>query len=149
MNLTGTLQEFIAGILDDSHLSGKQREEKMVQVFDLCCFVETYKPSIKIVDFSKKINVVEEEGIRKGIYFCELAYDTKPPGYMKFCKQKELIVLAHQLDTKEMWLVIVEESFCSNDMAASREFLRNNDIDGICDRIFYFNFSQSIIKTIK
>lgn len=77
MNLLYMLLEYTTQIMDNPHLSGRQQNEKMIQVFDLCHFIEIYKQSLKIVDYSRTINVIEEDCIRKGIYFYDLLYNTK------------------------------------------------------------------------
>jgi len=149
MNLSDMLQEFTAQILDDPLLSGSQQEEKMIQVLDLCHFIDIYKQSLIIVDYAHKINIVEEDGVRKGVYFCDLLYNTRYCFDSWYYKQDNLKEIRSQLKTKELWFVIVEENLSAGDLKASKEFVQKNNVGGLYDRIFYFNFSQSTIKSIK
>lgn len=149
MNLSNMLQEFTARILDDPLLSGGQQEEKMIQVLDLCYFIDTYEQSLKIVDYAHKINIVEEDGIRKGIYFCDLLYNTRYSFDAWLYQQNNLRDIRRQLQTKELWFVIVEENLSAGDLIASNEFIKQNNVNALYDRIFYFNFSQSTIKNLK
>lgn len=149
MNLSNMLQEFATQILDDSLLSGGQQEEKMIQVLDLCHFIDIYKQSLKIVDYGHKINIVEEDGVRKGIYFCDLLHKTRNSFDSWFFKQNNLREIRSQLKIKELWFVIVEENLSAGDLKASKEFVQNNNVDNLYDRIFYFNLLQSTIKIFK
>src|SRR5450631_523477 len=110
MTLSDMLQEFTAQILDDPLLSGSQQEEKMIQVLDLCHFIDIYKQSLIIVDYAHKINIVEEDGVRKGVYFCDLLYNTRYCFDSWYYKQDNLKEIRSQLRTKELWFVIVEEN---------------------------------------
>lgn len=149
MNLSSMLQEFTTQILDNPYLSGDQKEEKMIQVFDLCHFIDVYKKSLMIIDYKHKINIVDDDGVKKGIYFCDLLYNTKYSFDGSFFILSNIEYIISQLKIKELWLVIVEENFYTNDLTISKEFIKSNNAESLFDNIFYFNFSQSIIKILK
>jgi hypothetical protein len=148
MNLLDMLQEFTTQIMDDPCLTGKQQEEKIIQIFDLCHFVEIYKRSLRIIDFEDKVNIIEDEGGRKGIYFCDLLYTTTHHFESSLYSQSFLQSLKRQFDLSELWFVVVEENFISENMNDSKAFIKRNKVEDLYDRIFYFNYSRSIIKKI-
>jgi hypothetical protein len=129
-------------------LSGSQQEEKIIQIFDLCHFVENYKQSLRIVDFEDKVNIIEDDGARKGIYFCDLLYNAAHSLEHSFYSQAFLESLKRQSDLDELWFVVVEENFVSENMSDSKAFIKKNKVEDLYDKIFYFNYSQSIIKKI-
>lgn len=149
MNLLGTLLQYTTEIMDDPLLSGGKQEQKMIQVFDLCHFIDVYEQSLTIVDYKHKINVIEEKGIRKGIYFCDLIYNNRYYFDKWFYKQDNIKDIRNQLRIKELWFVSVVESLASDDLTDSSEFVRKNNVNNLYDKIFYFNFSQSIIKKLE
>lgn len=148
MNLLTTLQQYTSQIMDDPLLSGGQQEQKMIQVFDLCHFIDVYDHSLEIVDYKHKICVVKDQGVRKGIYFCDLIYNTRYCFDKWFYRHENITTTRNQLEIKELWFVSVVESLMSDDLTDSRAFVQKNGVKNLYDQIFYFNFSQSIIKKI-
>lgn len=148
MNLSNQLQEFSIKIMDDPQLSREQQEDKWIQVFDLCHFIDIYKQSLKIIDFDHKINIVNDDGVQKGIYFCDLLYHATYTFEGSFFIASNVRDIMNRLKIKELWFVIVEESFYTIDLTISREFLKSNNIESLFDKVMYFNFSQSIIKKL-
>jgi hypothetical protein len=148
MNLLDMLQEYTTQIMDDPCLTGRQQEEKIIQVFDLCHFVEIYKQSLRIIDFEDEINIVEDDGARKGIYFCDLLYTTTHPFECSLYNQAFLKNIKRQSDLNELWFVVVEENFISENMNNSKAFIKKNNVEDLYDTVFYFNYSRSIIKKI-
>ena len=148
MNLLNILQHYTTQIMDDPLLSANLQEQKIIQVFDLCHFIDIYGCSLKILDYKHKINVIEEDGIRKGVFFFDLAYDNKYQLVKEFYKPKNIQTIRNQLKIKELWFVTVIENVISDDLKASREFITKNNINSLYDKVFYFNFSKSIIKII-
>jgi hypothetical protein len=149
MNLSNILQVFTTQIMDNPHLSGEQQEEKMIQISDLCHFINVYKQSLIIIDYTDKINIVNDDGVQKGIYFCDMLYNTKLSFDSRFFIPSNIKNLMNQLKIKKLWFVIVEESFYTNDLTISKEFIKSNNAENLFDKIFHFNFSQSIIKILK
>lgn len=142
-------QEFITQIMDDRLLSEVQQEEKIIQVFDLFRFIRIYKQPLKINDYRDTINIVDEDGIQKGIYFCDLLCNTSYSFDRLLYMPSELISLRKILKIKELWFVIIEESFYTGDLTTSKEFIKTNKVANLYDKIFYFNSSQSTIKILK
>lgn len=149
MNLLDILQEYTVQIMDDPLLVGDQMEEKIIQVFDLCHFIDGYTQPLKVIDYKHKINIIEDGGVQKGIYFCDLFCSTQYFFEKSFYAPGKLSDLRRQLNIKELWYVIVEEGFKTGSLTASKAFIKRNNIDSVCEKIFYFNFSQSIIKILK
>ncbi|TCC98268.1 hypothetical protein [Pedobacter psychroterrae] len=149
MNLSYMFQEFITQIMDDGLLSEVQQEEKIIQVFDLFRFIRIYKQPLTVNDYRDTINIVDENGVQKGIYFCDLLCNTRYSFDRLLYMPSELISLRKILKIKELWFVIIEESFYAGDLKASKEFIKNNKVANLYDKIFYFNSSQSTIKILK
>ena|GEM_PF-368613 len=149
MNLSYMFQEFITQIMDDRLLSEVQQEEKIIQVFDLFRFIRIYKQPLKINDYRDMINIVDEDGIQKGIYFCDLLCNTRYSFDRLLYMPSELISLRKILRIKELWFVIIEESFYTGDLTTSKEFIKTNKVANLYDKIFYFNSSQSTIEILK
>lgn len=134
----------------DPVLTEKQREEKIIQVFDLCHFINCYKRSLKIVDCSRhKISIVEDNGIRKGIYFCDLIYNTRYFFDELLYKSFTIEAFKEQCKVEELWFVVVEESFTANHFTESADFIKRNNVIALYDKVFHCNFSQSVIKILK
>lgn len=148
MNLLNMLQVFTTDIMDNPLLTGSQQEQQMIQVLDLCHFIDIYK-SLEIIDYRHQINIIEEDGIQHGIYFCDLLQNTKYTLDRWFYNPTNLKDIRSYLNIQELWFVIVVESFTSEDLTTSKEFVKRNNVDSFYDKIFYFNFSQSIIKILK
>jgi hypothetical protein len=143
------LQVFTTDIMDDPLLSGGQQEQKIIQVFDLCHFMDVYGQAFKIINYKHQINIIEDDGVRKGIYFCDLLYNTDYFLDRWFYKQNNIEDIRSQFKIKELWFVIVVESFSTDDLIDSEWFVQENGVNNLYDKIFYFNFSQSIIKKLK
>ncbi|MEL1242097.1 hypothetical protein [Flavobacterium flavipallidum] len=143
------LQELASQIMDDPRFTEEELEEKIIQVFDLCHFIKTYKQSLNIIGYSHPINLIEEDGVKKGIYFCDLLYNTRYSFDRWFYQQSNLKDIINLLNIKELWFVLVVKSFFDDDLIDSQEFIERNKINSLYDKVFYFNFSQSTIKILK
>ncbi|MEG0925074.1 hypothetical protein [Chryseobacterium sp.] len=123
-------------------MTESQKEEKVIQLIDLHHFVECFDPKIKILNYiHHSINIVEQNGEKKGILFCDLNHSPVPDSNTseEFRRRYEL---------SEIWFVFVEETTASN-MASYTDAIIENSLDIFYDRIFSFNFFQSIIKRLK
>lgn len=143
------LQELASQIMDDPRFTEEELEDKIIQVFDLCHFIKAYKQSLNIVDYSHSINLIEEDDVKKGIYFCDLLYNTRYSFDIWFYQQSNLKSIINLLNIKELWFVLVVESFFDDDLTDSQEFIERNKINSLYDKVFYFNFSKSTIKILK
>ncbi|MBK1897060.1 hypothetical protein [Chryseobacterium paridis] len=123
-------------------MTDSQQEEKVIQLIDLHHFIECYNPDIKIFNsIHHSINIIEENGIKKGILFYDLNHSSPVDLY-----QCEEFKQQHQL--QEMWFVFVEED-TRNTMNHHIDFIIENSLEIFYDRIFIFNFFQSTINSLK
>ncbi|MFZ4929198.1 hypothetical protein [Chryseobacterium sp. Mn2064] len=119
-----------------------QQEEKVIQLIDLHHFVECFDPEIKILGYlHHPINIVEHDGNKKGILFCDLKYASVPNS-----NASEEFKRKHQLS--ELWFVFVEETFVPNTNSYTDAIIENS-LDIFYDKIFSFNFFQSVIHPLK
>jgi hypothetical protein len=128
--------------LECFYMSDSQQEEKIIQLIDLHHFVECYNQSLKVIDYvNNPVNIIEENGIKKGILFYDLKFSSALNVYEseKFKKENEL---------QELWFVFVEENTQTLHSQYS-DFIIENAIEIFYDKIFVFNFFQSIITSIK
>ncbi|MFP3595018.1 hypothetical protein SB689_24040, partial [Chryseobacterium sp. SIMBA_038] len=78
---------------------------------------------------------------KKGILFCDLNHSPVPDS-----NASEEFRRRHELS--EIWFVFVEETSASN-MASYTDAIIENSLDIFYDRIFSFNFFQSIINRLR
>ena len=123
-------------------MTDSQQEEKVIQLIDLHHFIESYNQSLKVIDYiHHPINIIEENGVKKGILFYDMKHSHALDIY-----ESELFKNHHQI--QELWFVFVEEESISQ-VEKYVNFIQLNAIDTFYDRIFMFNFFQSTIKAIK
>ncbi len=123
-------------------MTESQQEEKVIQLIDLHHFVECFDPTIKILSYlHHPINIVEHDGHQTGILFCDLKHSMIPDSNAS----EEF---RRRYDLSELWFVFVEETYIT-DMAAYTDAIIENSLDIFYDRIFSFNFFQSIIQRLK
>ncbi|MDQ0782174.1 hypothetical protein QF044_002028 [Chryseobacterium sp. W4I1] len=128
--------------LECFYMTESQQEEKVIQLIDLHHFVECYDSKIKILSYIRHpINIIEEDGIKKGILF----YDLKHSAPVDWNVLEEF-KRRHQL--KEIWFVFVEEDPIS-DTTLHADFITENSIEIFYDKIFLFHFFQSAIQSLK
>jgi len=123
-------------------MTDSQQEEKVIQIIDLHHFVECFEPKMKILSYlHHPINIVEHNGDQKGILFCDLKHSTVPDSNVseEFRRRYGL---------SELWFVFVEETFVP-DTAGYTDAIIENSLDIFYDRIFTFNFFQSVIQSLK
>ena len=123
-------------------MTDSQQEEKVIQLIDLHHFIESYNQSLKVIDYiHHPINIIEENGIKKGILFHDMKHSHALDIY-----ESELFKNQHQI--QELWFVFVEEESVSQ-VEKYINFIQLNAIETFYDRIFMFNFFQSTINVIK
>lgn len=128
--------------LECFYMSESQQEEKIIQLIDLHHFIECYNQSLKVIDYvNNPVNIIEENGIKKGILFYDLKFSSPLNPYQseEFKKQNQL---------QELWFVFVEEDMKTSPSLHS-DFIIENGVEIFYDKIFVFNFFQSTINTIK
>lgn len=136
-------QELVEQIdLECFHLTPLQQEEKVIQLIDLHHFIDCYNPDIKIIDYiCHPINIIEDKSIKKGILF----YDLNHPPTINF---PDTETLKEHYHLQELWFVFVEENSVS-DFSQHTGFLLENNIAHSYNKIFIFNFFQSVIHHLK
>lgn len=123
-------------------MTDSQQEEKVIQLIDLHHFIASYHESLKVIDYiHHPINIIEENGVKKGILFYDMKHSHALDIY-----ESELFKSHHQI--QELWFVFVEEENVSK-AEKYMDFIQLNAIDTFYDRIFMFNFFQSTINAIK
>jgi hypothetical protein len=123
-------------------MTDSQQEEKVIQLIDLHHFIESYNQSLKVIDYiHHPINIIEENGVKKGILFYDMKHSHALDIY-----ESELFKNHHQI--QELWFVFVEEENISK-AEKYIDFIQLNAIETFYDRIFMFNFFQSTIDAIK
>lgn len=123
-------------------MTDSQQEEKVIQLIDLHHFIASYNESLKVIDYiHHPINIIEENGVKKGILFYDMKHSHALDIY-----ESELFKNHHQI--QELWFVFVEEENVSK-AEKYMDFIQLNTIDTFYDRIFMFNFFQSTINAIK
>lgn len=123
-------------------MTDSQQEEKVIQLIDLHHFIASYNESLKVIDYiHHPINIIEENGVKKGILFYDMKHSHALDIY-----ESELFKNHHQI--QELWFVFVEEENISK-AEKYVDFIQLNAIDIFYDRIFMFNFFQSTINAIK
>lgn len=123
-------------------MTDSQQEEKVIQLIDLHHFIASYNESLKVIDYiHHPINIIEENGVKKGILFYDMKHSHALDIY-----ESELFKDHHQI--QELWFVFVEEENISK-AEKYMDFIQLNAIETFYDRIFMFNFFQSTIDAIK
>lgn len=123
-------------------MTDSQQEEKVIQLIDLHHFIESYNQSLKVIDYiHHPINIIEENGVKKGILFYDMKHSHALDIY-----ESELFKNHHQI--QELWFVFVEEENVSK-AEKYIDFIQLNAIETFYERIFMFNFFQSTINAIK
>lgn len=123
-------------------MTDSQQEEKVIQLIDLHHFIASYNESLKVIDYiHHPINIIEENGEKKGILFYDMKHSHALDIY-----ESELFKDHHQI--QELWFVFVEEENISK-AEKYMDFIQLNAIEAFYDRIFMFNFFQSTINAIK
>ncbi|SFN00965.1 hypothetical protein SAMN05421594_0335 [Chryseobacterium oleae] len=128
--------------LECFYMTETQQEEKVIQLIDLHHFVECYHSEIRILSYLQHpINIVEENGVKKGILFFDLKHFA-PFDWNAFEEFKR------RNHIKELWFVFVEEDPIPDTIRHS-DFITENSLDIFYDKIFVFNFFQSAIQPLK
>nr|WP_315033014.1 hypothetical protein [uncultured Chryseobacterium sp.] len=123
-------------------MTESQQEEKVIQLLDLHHFIECYDSEIKVLNYLQHpINIVERDGLRTGILFYDLKNISFPD-----CNTSEEFKKNNGLT--ELWFVFVEEDFVNNTNFHT-DFILENGLDIFFDKIFVFNFFQSLIHPLQ
>ncbi|MCX2452549.1 hypothetical protein OQX61_14830 [Pedobacter sp. PLR] len=136
-------------ITESPWLGESQQEEKIIQLADLCRFISSYKPTISIEDaFSHKINVIVEEGVRKGVFFIDSKAVLQSSFDFSLFNSSALAAFKAKTCTRELWIVFVKDPLCSG-VNSFTSFIEKRNIASFYDKIFCFDFFESKIQTLK
>ncbi|PWN71972.1 hypothetical protein C1631_004995 [Chryseobacterium phosphatilyticum] len=123
-------------------MTASQQEEKVIQLIDLHHFVECYDSTLEILNYIQHpVNIVKCGDHKKGILFWDLKSSSFPD-----CNASEEFRKEHGLT--ELWFVFVEEDVVAHTRTHT-DFILENGLDIFFDKIFMFNFFQSVIHTLK
>jgi hypothetical protein len=114
----------------------------------LCHFVQCYRPSMHIAGWQRHpVYIMEDAGTRTGIAFCDLQL----PFNLTTHQEKPVAGDSADPDTQdvsELWLVLV-----ARDVTQRKPFfldlVKVHQLSSTFDKIFLFDFFQSIIQVIK
>lgn len=141
------VQRWLDEILINPMLDEIEQEEKIIQLTDLIRFLETYKPSIEIMDYTKSVNIVKDEFIRKGILFFDRKVFSNPSVYSSFFSHSYLEIIKIQNNIDELWFVFVDDSLNSGDQKIL-DFFKENNVKDLYDEVFLFDFFESLVNKI-
>jgi len=144
------LEEFHKWVdeIDILQMNEQEHENKIIQLFDLRHFIECYKPSLTVIDcLQHSVNIVEDEGVRKGIVFIDFYETPKNVLFEMMNKNHELALFKKQEQLEELWLVFVkEQSDLDND--AIIRLAQQHQLRDYYQRIFIFHFFPSLIHEL-
>lgn len=142
-------QEQAALIMANPSLSDKQQEKKIIQLADITRFIEKYNPDLHIVDYTTPVNVVQREGKRYGILFCDSKILFESQNNDVFLANPYTLEMSKRaLAIQELWLVFVEDQ-CHMSLKPFLSFLEKNTLNTLYDKIFFLNYFQSVIHELK
>ncbi|GEN67356.1 MULTISPECIES: hypothetical protein [Chryseobacterium] len=123
-------------------MTPSQQEEKVIQLIDLHHFIECSPMKLEVVSYLRHpINIVKQDDLTIGILFYDMKRSSLPD-----CNDSEAFRRRHNLSA--LWFVFVEEEFCL-ETATHTDLIIENSLDIFYEKIFLFNFFQSIIHPLK
>ncbi|WP_278354091.1 MULTISPECIES: hypothetical protein [Bacteroidota] len=129
-------------------LNDDEKEERVIQIVDLRKFMACCNLDLKIIDcITSEINVVEHNNEKIGILFIELTKCTVRSSFIKTFYDK-IVYQSEKLNTKRLWFVFVEENPLS-DFSKFINFIENHGLSNLFDKIFLFQFYESVIHQLK
>lgn len=137
-------QQLAGAIIDDPIITGKQREDKIVRLADLCNFIENYDPSIEIVDHDQ-FSIVEGSGTKKAIFICDFSGEVKDVWSNADLNESSIAAFKEANRLMEVWLVIIEEGIVDSHLNECRHFIKQSTIPQFCDKVFHFNYADFLI----
>lgn len=136
-------------IIDSPLVEENQQEEKLIQLADLCRFIECHKPSILIKEVWKhKINVIEDDGIRKGVVFFDSKSLSNQSFDLSLLNLYALAAYKAQTNVTELWMVFIEDGLRGEEDQFTN-FIEKRSIGSFYDKIFCFDFFQPKVQALK
>lgn len=132
--------------IEDSCLPAEQQEEMITKVADLSRFIQSYDPSIEILNWMRyKVSIIKHGGTAKGIIICDAAYLGSESSY---CSNANLADFKKFNRLKELWLVLINNS-ASQGLESITDITEDKALHNIYDKIFSLDFLQSQVEIIK
>lgn len=131
--------------IEYSCLTEGQQEKMITKVADLSRFIQSYNPSIEIIDWMRpKISIIKHSGVNIGVMLC----DASRCSDLSSLSNINLIDYKKREQLKELWLVAVNGSLSQN-LKLFTGITEVSSLDRIYDKIFSFDFLQSRVRIIK
>lgn len=132
--------------IEDFCLAAEQQEELITKVADLSRFIQSYDPSIEIINWMwYKVSIIKHAGTTKGIIFCDATYLDSERSY---CSNANLADFKKNKHLKELWLVMINSS-ASQGLKSFTDIIEDKALNNIYDKIFSLNFLQFHVEIIK
>ncbi|WP_042721363.1 hypothetical protein [Flavobacterium sp. B17] len=132
--------------IEHSCLSAEQQEEMITKVADLSRFIQSYDPSIEIVNWMRyRVSIIRHSGASKGIIFCDHKDLFSASTYYS---NANLADFKKNDQLEDLWLVVIS-SCGANNLRSFKKVINAQSLDKIYDKIFSLNFLQSEVQIIK
>lgn len=146
MNIVN-FQKFVERI--DPRLNKDERKEKIIQIAESSQFTECYSENLVLMDcIQYEINIVENNGIKTGVLFCDLNKLKKrsfhPSLYTPFTSD----FFREQANIHDFWFVFVEET-PHIQFKKFTDFIEEHKLKDYYSKIFLFRFFESTIHQLK
>ncbi|WP_439698231.1 hypothetical protein ACFGVS_08235 [Mucilaginibacter sp. AW1-7] len=143
-----TLKKLAVNIASGAGMSVGSQYRKFTELAYLCHFVQCYRPSMHIAGWQRHpVYIMEDAGTKTGIAFCDLQLP------LNLTTDYEAPISGDSInsdiqDIAELWLVLV-----TGDIMKRKSFfldlIKVHQLSTTFDKIFLFDFFQSIIQVIK
>lgn len=141
-------QNLAEQVIANPCLTLDQQEDKIIQLVDLAHFIKCYKSSIEIVDYMyHEINIVDDNGIKKGIFFYDFKKTSPGPFDASWRNQSTIEAFRECTGVNELWFVFVTKF--TTDFRPFIDCIEKSNIDAFYDKIFLFDFFQPAIHALK
>lgn len=142
-----TFQTFLERI--DPALTKEEKKDKMVQIADISLFTQCYNTQITFMGcIEYDINIIEQNGIKTGILFCDLKKLKKdsfnPWLYTPFSSA----FFRSQTNVDDFWFVFVEEHINPNTKKFT-DFIEQNNLTDFYSKIFLLSYFESTLHQLK
>jgi len=138
-------------ILDriDPGLNKDEKRDKMIQIADSSHFMECYSTKLTLLDCVQyEINIVDYDGIKAGILFCDLSKLKKSAFHPSLYTPLSSDFFREQINIEEFWFVFVEETLNAH-LKKFTDFIKEHKLSDYYNRIFLFSFFESNIRRLK
>jgi hypothetical protein len=143
-----TLKKLAVNIASGADMSVDSQCGKLTELAYLCHFVQCYRPSMHIAGWQRHpVYIMEDAGTKTGIAFCDLQLPLNLTMHQE-APASNNSADSDTRDVAELWLVLV-----AGDITKRKSFfldlVKVHQLSTTFDKIFLFDFFQSIIQVIK